>query len=548
VPVKAALTGGSDMNLYHLERFFKTAALLSIIFVNIAAAQNLVPELLDQGLKLYSTKDYRGASAYLGQVVDMQPDHDQARYYLVFSLSMTGQYEKSLFHAKKLAAKFPGQKQYTDLVLQLENAINAERKKKEQQRAAKSIPQEVILGGYESLDTPREARMSTATRDIAPPKELTPLEKAVLMIDEEKYASASALLDNILGKTPKNARAMHYKGVIKFNSGQFEDARKWFEKSVEIDSNSFQTVFLLGDCYRAQENYNKAAEQFKKAISIKKDVFAQINLADCYVKENKLKEAEKIYQEVLDKDPDISEAALGLAQIKLYAGYTNEAVKMVNKVLANESGNAEAHYIKAQILLEGHLNEDAAEQAKLALENFQGNLKYRSLYALALIRAYRTAQGLEEAAGIIRQYPDNTDARLAIAEGLIMSGAYSDAEEHLQAVQKRGPNAGVPRLRAMKAVKDGKMKEAGEYYRTYIQLSAGRPKPYLEYAEFLESVDNLEDARQAYEEIAELFKETAYAKTAKQKIAEIEARTSGSSTSGQTQGDTSSYRKGKVKF
>ena len=85
--------------------FRKIAALLCACLLLAAnamlCAQDLVPALLDQGLKLYAARDYRGAADYLGQVVDMAKDHDQARYYLAYSLALSGNQEKALEHGRR---------------------------------------------------------------------------------------------------------------------------------------------------------------------------------------------------------------------------------------------------------------------------------------------------------------------------------------------------------------------------------------------------------------------------------------------------------------
>jgi tetratricopeptide (TPR) repeat protein len=507
--------------------------------------QNLVPELFDQGMRLYAEKDYSGASDYLGQVVDMEPAHDQARYYLVFCLSSTGHNDKALTHAQILTKKYPEQKQYTQLVAQLKKSIAGEKKRKAERKSPRSVPKEVMLGGYKSKDTVYKPKMPEKTRDIKPPRKLTKLEKAIRLIDEDYNASAAIMLDEILASEPKNTKAMHYHGVIKFNEGYFQEAQKWFQKATEIDPKSFQTLFLLGDCYRVYDDYEKAARQFKKAVEVKDDVFAKLNLADCYMKINRIKDAEKIYQKISDKDANIAEAALGMAQIKMLSGYTHEASEMVNNVLVSDPNNAEAHYIKAHILMDGGLYDDAADHVRAAHKLYPDNLKYKSLLALAMIRAFRVAPGLELASSILPVAPDSVDARLAIAEGLILSGAFSDAEEHLQNVESRMKHPETHRLRALWATKTGKTEEAAEHYRSYIALTDGRPRPYMEYAEFLESKQNYADALTAYEEIAGLFKDTAFAKIAKAKIEELREKTA---QGGSNKGPSENYRKGKVKF
>ncbi len=528
-------------------RLFVTVAMFILSGPGTSIAQNLVPALLDQGMRLYAAKDYSGAADYLGQVVDMAPDQDQARFYLVYSLAMSGNRELALSHARRLATARPAEKQYADLVKQLEGEIAKVQQQKQQQTTVRSVPKEVILGGYQSLDTMREPIVSTQTRDIAPPREKTPLDLAVEKIDEELYASATLLLNEILAKEPANSKALHHLGLVKFNTGKYAEAIKDFEKALAADSKSFQSRFLMGDCYRAMDDYKKAEEQFRKAGEIKEDVFAMLNLADAIIKQGRLKEAEEVFEKILKKDANVSDASIGLAQIKLYQGRIEEASEMVNKVISAGGGNPEANYIKALILIENKLFDEAAEEAGKAMLAVPGSLKYRALRALALVRGFNVARGLEEAAAIMREVPENLDARLVLAEGLIMSGAVGDAEEHLLAVEKKIRHPQVPYLRASAALRNGENDKAKEYYSEYLQLSAGQPRASFEYAQFLETSGQEEDALVAYREITEQFKDTAYAQQAEEGLNRLSEKLKGEG-GGTKAPEGQNLRPGKVKF
>ncbi|HOI91633.1 MAG TPA: tetratricopeptide repeat protein [Candidatus Rifleibacterium sp.] len=528
-------------------RLFVIVAMFILTGFGIGIAQDLVPALLDQGLRLYAAKDYSGAADYLGQVVDMAPEHEQARFYLVYSLAMSGNRDLALSHARRLATAKPAEKQYSDLVKQLEGEIAKVQQQKQQQTTVRSVPKEVMLGGYQSLDTMREPMVSTQTRDIAPPKEKTPLDLAIEKIDEELYASATILLNEILAKEPANAKALHHLGLVKFNTGKYADAIKDFEKALAADSKSFQSRFLMGDCYRAMDDYKKAEEQFRKAIDIKEDVFAMLNLADALVKQGRLKEAEEVFDKILKKDANVSDASIGLAQIKLYQGKIEDASEMVNKVIAAGGGNPEANYIKALILIENKLFDEAAEEAGKAMLAVPGSLKYRALRSLALVRGFNVARGLEEAAAIMREVPENLDARLVLAEGLIMSGAVGDAEEHLQAVEKKMRHPQVPYLRASAALRNGESDKAKEYFSEYLQLSAGQPRASFEYAQFLETSGQEDDAMVAYREISEQFKDTAYAQQAEEGLARLSEKLKGEN-GGAKAPESQNLRPGKVKF
>ena len=487
----------------------------------LLCAQDLVPTLLDQGLKLYAARDYRGAADYLGQVVDMAKDHDQARYYLAYSLALSGNREKALEHANILAKKQPDQKQYSDLLKQLQSELAKEKPQSETKSSVTGVEKEIIIGSYQSVDIVKP-RVSTQTYDIKPARPKTPIELAIEKIDESDNEGAEKLLTEILAKEPENSDAHHYIGVIRFNTGNFNEAIAKFELAIKANPKNFQSLFLLGDSYRALDEYAKAEAQFRKALEVKDDSFAMLNLADVIVKQNRLKEAEDLFLKVNRKDPRIDDALIGLAQMKLYRGFTEEASTMINEVISHGAGNPEAHYIKAQILMENKLFEEAAEEVNRALTIMPGSVKYRATYAMALVRGLNVARGLEEAANIMRDLPENIDARLVIAEGLVMSGASGDAEEHLQAVEKRMKHPLVSKLRAAMATRRGENDAAKEHYREYMARSAGQPAAALEYAQFLENGEDKREALQVYREIAEQFKETAYAERAGEGVARIE--------------------------
>jgi len=524
---------------------FCLTGLFSILAASLPA-QNLIPALLDQGLKLYAAKDYSGASDYLGQVVDMAKDHDQARYYLVYSLLMIGNREKALEHAKILANRQPEQKQYVDLIAQIEKELTSEKANKGKKLSRPLVAKEIILGGYQSKDVVKEPRVSTQTYDITPPRPRTEIELAVEKIDEEDYDVARSMLGEILKKNPKEAKAHHYLGVINFSSGKYQEAIKDFDQAVKADPKNFQSFFLLGDCYRALDDFKKAEEQFKKALAIKEDIFAMLNIADIMVRQGRLKEAEELFDKISRKDANISDAKIGLAKIKLQKGFVEEAAEMINEVIVKGAGNPEAHYARALILMENMIFDDAAEEAKKAMEIVPGSLKYRSAYAMGLVKSYNVTRGLEEAAAIISEYPENIEARLVLAEGLIMSGASGDAAEHLAHIEKRNLHPMVSKLRYMAATRAGETEKAGTYLREYLERSAGQPKASLEYAQYLEKNQHNADALQAYYEISDVYKETAFAEQAKEGIERLEAIKRGAAEIERQ--EKSGLRPGKVRY
>lgn len=518
----------------------------------VYAANDLIPALMEQGMKNYTNKDYAAAADYLGQVVDMDAEHSQARYYLTYSLALSGDNEKALKHAQILANKFPNEPQYQTLVNQIKAELERQyQKKKHPEAASGKIQKEVMLGGYKSLDKNAELQKPKedyTPREITPPRPLTELEKAIRKIDEEQYDVAEKMLKDITAKEPKNAKAFHNLGVIEFSKNNFKGAVDYLSKACDLDSKSFESIFLLADAYRNIGDLANAEKSYKKAVDIKKDEFAMGNLANIYIEQGKTKEAAKIYKEIIKKSPKSVEAVVGLAQIKLSEGKSQEALQMVNDSLGKVS---DANYIRALVFLENEMNDEALEEIGKAYSSNPGNQRYLQVRALTNVRCMNFTQGMDDANTLLRLNSDNVNARLVMAEGLMATGNDDDAETQLTEIEKHGQIPESCRLRAMLARKQGNKDVAKQQYEKYIELSNGSPKAAYEFAEFLAAEDMKDEAVLYYKEILNKYKDTDYAAKAREGL----SRTTGepvqeapAAPNEESSDEDSSVRPGKVRF
>ncbi len=500
-----------------LKLFPAKICLFSLVFWAAAItnvwAQDLSAPIFSRGMQLYSMGDFNGAADYLDQVITMNPEHDQARYYLIFSLAQTGKNRKALQHARILAGRYP--QQYEMLVRQLE-----------QQQFAISP-----AGRHEpTAELPEPAVIVAAVNKPAKQEkvnELSELEKAVAMIDEENFASAAAALEKILAKSPRDSAATHYMGVIAFNRRDFAAAASQFEKAIAAGNRDFESRFLAGSSYLNLQQFDKAAVHFRKALEIKDDIFCRLNLAEIMMKTAKYPEAEKMYRQIQKSHPDIIDAQSALAQILFEQGYIDAASTAINEVLAEHPDNARARLVKARILMESKMYAEAAEEARLAFNANPGAAEYRACYALAMIRNFQVPQGIEQARAILQEQPDNIDAMLAIAEGLIVSGDSAGAEARLAEAEKVGPRPETSYLLANMAVAGGKSELARQYFQDYSKRSNGQPRALLDHARFLETVGDQIEAAKVYHQIISNHEQTSFAEEARaavERLAHAESR------------------------
>jgi tetratricopeptide (TPR) repeat protein len=63
--------------------------------------------------------------------------------------------------------------------------------------------------------------------------------RADFLAYNSRNADALALLDHVLQEDPKNVQAYETKGFLEFREGHLEEAKKWYEQAVQLDSQSF---------------------------------------------------------------------------------------------------------------------------------------------------------------------------------------------------------------------------------------------------------------------------------------------------------------------
>ncbi|HZC22059.1 MAG TPA: tetratricopeptide repeat protein [Candidatus Binatia bacterium] len=63
--------------------------------------------------------------------------------------------------------------------------------------------------------------------------------RADFLAYNSRNADAQALLDHVLQEDPKNVQAHETKGFLEFRAGNIEEAKKWYEQAVQLDSQSF---------------------------------------------------------------------------------------------------------------------------------------------------------------------------------------------------------------------------------------------------------------------------------------------------------------------
>jgi len=484
-------------------------------------------------MKLYSESDFLGAAIYFEQIVELDPNNQMARFYLTYCLMVGGKSEKALKHANILCQMDPTNPQYSALRTQLQkgwwsgisvpaqpvqpsgSSETSELQKPtttEKQEKVSEKTAEKTVASLSSSAISGTPKTGTASRGNSP------IDKALEAIDSQEFATAAAILDDLISKDQKNAQALHYRGLVEYQQGKFMDAKKWFEKALAVKGEMFDTLFLLGDSFMKTGNYQEAEKQFSKAVKLKEEPFAMIQLGEAKRSLGKVKEAIDIYEQVLKKDEKITEAKVYLAIALLDKGELNKASDSINQVLSADPQNSFARYVKGKILFKSELFEDAVASVKYAISLAPENQLFRIFLAQVLLKMGKTNEALETAGEIIRKNPQAWEARLVLAEGLLASGDASNAQEHLSQIEGIVQSPEITLMKAKIARKMGENEKAAQLYKLAIAADSSNADNFLELGQILEDLGEDSSAVDVYREVKDKFPDSQAAAVAEVRL------------------------------
>lgn len=195
------------------------------------------------------------------------------------------------------------------------------------------------------------------------------LDKALEHLQRGAWAPGEKLYQQVLQSHPDHPVALHYLGVIAFQTGRVDSALTHIEKAVSVQPDYLEALGNLGvmyqsvgrfaeseRCYRegvrqhpgsapaqfglanalkAQDRWEAAAASYRQAIRIQPNfVEAHYNLANTLQALGQLEAAAMSYQKALEFAPGYADAHNNLGHVLKACGKVNEAVACHRKALA----------------------------------------------------------------------------------------------------------------------------------------------------------------------------------------------------------------------
>ncbi|MEM2927356.1 MAG: DUF5107 domain-containing protein [Nitrososphaerota archaeon] len=161
-------------------------------------------------------------------------------------------------------------------------------------------------------------------------------------------------------------------GKILLQMGLYNDAEKYFRKVLEIDENNTDAVFYLGLSLRENEKLNESKEILWKLFNSQKySSLASYLLGEIKINEKKYEEAEKLFKNSIKYNDSNIRALNGLAISLRKQGKCEDAIKVLEEILILDPLNCLSLYEiykNYSLIKEKDKEEDALNEFKKIIE------------------------------------------------------------------------------------------------------------------------------------------------------------------------------------
>lgn len=152
------------------------------------------------------------------------------------------------------------------------------------------------------------------------------------------------------------------RGISLMAAENYQQAKEWFKKALEIDIRSFDGYTHLGNACASLEQYDEALEAFKNALLLKPESGETLfSIANVYLLEDDRLSAVEYYNKAEAAGFVRAELYRVLAAIFLDADDIQQALRNITKAIAVEPLNGYLRLFKAQVYLSAEKYDEALE-------------------------------------------------------------------------------------------------------------------------------------------------------------------------------------------
>jgi len=150
-------------------------------------------------------------------------------------------------------------------------------------------------------------------------------------------------------KIPRSAERQYERARDRLRRGDCPAALKYLAEAIRVFQDYAEAHNAMGNCHVQLQHPTLAEEAFKKAIELTTSIYPVLNLADMYIKQGRLEEADTVLMQALRRDPTQGDAYYGLALLRVEQSRLDEAEKLAEQAHRHPKHIEDVHLLLAQV-------------------------------------------------------------------------------------------------------------------------------------------------------------------------------------------------------
>ncbi|HVU49258.1 MAG TPA: tetratricopeptide repeat protein [Polyangia bacterium] len=296
-----------------------------------------------------------------------------------------------------------------------------------------------------------------------------------------RSAAAHPITPVALPRANPEAQSEFEQGVLVMKTGRkhYKDARAHFTKAVQLDGKLFEAWHDLGVVETALGNYDKAVDDFEKALDVqpgsRKTILAY---GESLRRAHRPQKAAQVYAKWLDSDPKDAEMRARYGQVLREAGDLEESLEQARQLLSQ--GGSSGENVAQTVVAYNALGLTYYKMGKLDLAETAfrkaSDLDAKSAFVWNNLGLVAFERGHDQEAFLNFQKASELDpkylqARLNKASVYLDCGDYKHAHEELLEAVRIDPNDAEAQVALGVAARgDGKLDEARRAYERALDI------------------------------------------------------------------------------
>lgn len=192
------------------------------------------------------------------------------------------------------------------------------------------------------------------------------LEKALEYLEKAKELSKSQ------GNNYLNCEIYTHLSRVYLAKGEFEKSVEYCDMVIDGGLDTVEIYIILGEAYGGCRNYDKVIEYYEPLIK-REDLIGdhlfvvRANLAIAYYFKNRLNEAEKLLEELIDENPENYNLYIQMSNVLENGGHVEKALLILEKISKGSQKSWDFHYMMGRLCHKNNDYETSVQHLKEAI-------------------------------------------------------------------------------------------------------------------------------------------------------------------------------------